>query len=161
MLLTSVRIFFLGFSSIKEGKNACLCRCQQAGKSFWLLSNIQIQKKNKPSEIDAKGILQYFNQAWKKKKSLPLSPHTQTEHASHSENRGMSGVGVCQTDGMRFNVLGVGFTLKSSRIVYLSGSDMLARDDGQREVYIATGTRQFKKRMTRSSTGTLSDLPHH
>lgn len=63
----------------------------------------------------------------------------------------MDGVGVCQTDGMKFTVFEVGFTLKSHRIVPIIGSDMFASDYGQCEVHILTGTRQFKKRMTRSS----------
>lgn len=87
-----------------------------------------------------------------KKNGLPLNLHTQTEHASQSKNMGMGSVGVCQTDGMRFNVFEFGVTLKSHRIVPTIGSNMFASDYSQCEVHTLTGTRQFKKRMTRSST---------
>lgn len=88
--------FYWGSAPQGEGKNACLCRCQQPGKGFWLLSTIQVLKKNKPSDIDAKGLVQYFHQAWGKKTSLTLSLHSQTEHTSQSKNTGMASVGVCQ-----------------------------------------------------------------
>lgn len=94
-------------------------------------------KEKKPSDIDAKGLLQYFNQAWKKN-SLPLSLHTQTENASQSENMGRDGVGVCRTDGMRFNVFELGFTLKSYRIVPIIGSDMFTPDYSQCKVHKCT-----------------------
>lgn len=78
-----------------------------------------IQKENKSSDLDAKGLLHYFNQAWRKKKkkkekSLPLSLHTQTQSTSQNENTGTDGVGVCQAGGMRLNVFEVGFTLTST-----------------------------------------------
>lgn len=127
--------FYWGSAPQGEGKNVCLCRCQQPGKGFWLLSTIQVQKKNKPSDIDAKGLVQYFHQAWKKKQnSLTLSLHSQTEHTSQSKNTGMASVGVCQTDGMRFVVFDFGFTLKSHRIVPTIVCDMFASDYSQCEV---------------------------
>lgn len=73
-----------------------------------------------------------------KKNSLPLSLHTQTENASQSENMGRDGVGVCRTDGMRFNVFELGFTLKSYRIVPIIGSDMFAPDYSQCKVHKCT-----------------------
>lgn len=77
-----------------------------------------IRKENKSSDLDAKGLLQYFNWAWRKKeerKELTFEPtHSNTEHTSQNENTDMDGVGVCQADGMRLNVFEVGFTLIST-----------------------------------------------
>lgn len=78
-----------------------------------------IQTENNSSDLDAKGLLHYFNQAWRKKskkiKELTFEPtHSNTEHTSQNENTGTDGVGVCQADGMSLNVFEVGFTLMST-----------------------------------------------
>lgn len=78
-----------------------------------------IRKENKSSDLDAKGLLHYFNQAWRKKeeerKELTFEPtHSNTEHTSQNENTDTDGVGVCQAYGMRLKVFELGFTLTST-----------------------------------------------
>lgn len=111
-------------------------------------------KTNKPSDIDAKGRLQYFDQAWRrrKKKEFTFEPtHSNTQHASQSQNAGMSGVGVCQTDGMWFNVFEVGFTFKTYRIVSITDadfslSDTFASDYGKCQVHLMDSNRAIQRK---------------